>query len=140
MILVEGKGARRTATIWIGPERSAAFFQSYCICARRSQHGEARRSASSRFSGRNQAVSQAFLHAVDFNRRARTCCAVCSLPEDRVALKDCRTANCRGWRASSSASMAELSAWAHLRSGGRQKSSIADELIAFGNRTIGRRR
>jgi hypothetical protein len=30
--------------------------------------------------------------------------------------------------------MAQLSAWAHLRSGGRQKSSIADELIAFGNR------
>jgi|GEM_PF-2436070 len=30
--------------------------------------------------------------------------------------------------------MAELSAWAHLRSGGRQKSAIADELIAFGNR------
>jgi hypothetical protein len=27
-----------------------------------------------------------------------------------------------------------LSAWAHLRSGGRQKSSIADDLIAFGNR------
>jgi hypothetical protein len=31
-------------------------------------------------------------------------------------------------------SMAQLSAWAQLRSGGRQKSSIADELIAFGNR------
>lgn len=31
-------------------------------------------------------------------------------------------------------SMAELSAWAHLRSGGGQKSVIADDLIAFGNR------
>jgi uncharacterized protein (DUF2252 family) len=80
---------------------------------------------------RNQAVSQAFLHAVEFNQRAYVLRSL-QPSEDRVALKD--------WNGKLPRlegvvnSMAELSAWAHLRSGGRQKSSIADELIAFGNR------
>ena len=80
---------------------------------------------------RNQAVSQAFLHAVDFNQRSYVLRSL-QPSEDRVALSD--------WDGKLSRleavinSMAELSAWAHLRSGGRQKSSIADDLIAFGNR------
>jgi uncharacterized protein (DUF2252 family) len=80
---------------------------------------------------RNQAVSQAFLHAVQFNRRSYVLRSL-QPSEDRVALSD--------WDGKLPRlegvvnSMAELSAWAHLRSGGRQKSSIADELIAYGNR------
>lgn len=81
---------------------------------------------------RNQAVSQAFLHAVDFNERSYVLRSL-QPSEDRVALKDWdgKLPRLEGVVVS----MAELSAWAHLRSGGRQKSSIADELIAFGNRT-----
>ncbi|WP_025599894.1 DUF2252 domain-containing protein [Burkholderia sp. WSM2230] len=81
---------------------------------------------------RNQAVSQAFLHAVDFNERSYVLRSL-QPSEDRVALRD--------WNGKLPrlegvvGSMAELSAWAHLRSGGRQKSSIADDMIAFGNRT-----
>ena len=81
---------------------------------------------------RNQAVSQAFLHAVEFNQRPYVLRGL-QPSEDRVALS--------AWDGKLPRleavvnSMAELSAWAHLRSGGRQGSSIADELIAFGSRT-----
>ena len=80
---------------------------------------------------RNQAVSQAFLHAVEFHQRSYVLRSL-QPSEDRVALS--------GWDGKLPRleevinSMAELSAWAHLRSGGRQGSSIADELIAFGAR------
>jgi uncharacterized protein (DUF2252 family) len=80
---------------------------------------------------RNQAVSQAFLHAVDFNARSYVLRSL-QPSEDRVALSDWNGKLPRLEAVINS--MAELSAWAHLRSGGRQKSSIADELIAFGNR------
>lgn len=80
---------------------------------------------------RNQAVSQAFLHAVEFNQRSYVLRSL-QPSEDRVALSD--------WDGKLPRledvinSMAELSAWAHLRSGGREHSSIADDLIAFGKR------
>ena len=80
---------------------------------------------------RNQAVSQAFLHAVEFNQRSYVLRGL-QPSEDRVALSDWDGKLPRLEEVVSS--MAELSAWAHLRSGGRQNSSIADELIAFGNR------
>ncbi|RAS25873.1 DUF2252 domain-containing protein [Paraburkholderia bryophila] len=80
---------------------------------------------------RNQAVSQAFLHAVDFNQRSYVLRSL-QPSEDRVALSDWDGKLPRLEEVVNS--MAQLSAWAHLRSGGRQHSSIADELIAFGNR------
>jgi uncharacterized protein (DUF2252 family) len=80
---------------------------------------------------RNQAVSQAFLHAVEFNQRSYVLRSL-QPSEDRVALSDWNGKLPRLEEVVNS--MAELSAWAQLRSGGRQKSSIADELIAFGNR------
>jgi uncharacterized protein (DUF2252 family) len=80
---------------------------------------------------RNQAVSQAFLHAVDFNQRSYVLRSL-QPSEDRVALSDWDGKLPRLEEVVNS--MAELSAWGQLRSGGRQKSSIADELIAFGNR------
>jgi uncharacterized protein (DUF2252 family) len=80
---------------------------------------------------RNQAVSQAFLHAVDFNQRSYVLRSL-QPSEDRVALSDWDGKLPRLEAVVNS--MAELSAWGQLRSGGRQKSSIADELIAFGNR------
>ncbi|WP_094782009.1 DUF2252 domain-containing protein [Paraburkholderia ribeironis] len=80
---------------------------------------------------RNQAVSQAFLHAVDFNQRSYVLRGL-QPSEDRVALSDWNGKLPRLEEVVNS--MAELSAWAHLRSSGRQQSSIADDLIAFGNR------
>lgn len=80
---------------------------------------------------RNQAVSQAFLHAVEFNQRSYVLRSL-QPSEDRVALNDWNGKLPRLEEVVNS--MAELSAWAHLRSGGRQGSSIADELIAFGGR------
>ncbi|MFM0643956.1 DUF2252 domain-containing protein [Paraburkholderia bryophila] len=80
---------------------------------------------------RNQAVSQAFLHAVDFNQRSYVLRSL-QPSEDRVALSDWNGKLPRLEEVINS--MAQLSAWAHLRSGGRQHSSIADELIAFGHR------
>jgi uncharacterized protein (DUF2252 family) len=80
---------------------------------------------------RNQAVSQAFLHAVDFNQRSYVLRSL-QPSEDRVALINWNGKLPRLEQVVNS--MAELSAWAHLRSGGRQRSAIADELIAFGNR------
>ncbi|MFM0503803.1 DUF2252 domain-containing protein [Paraburkholderia caffeinilytica] len=80
---------------------------------------------------RNQAVSQAFLHAVDFNQCSYVLRSL-QPSEDRVALSDWDGDLPRLEEVVNS--MAQLSAWAQLRSSGRQKSSIADELIAFGNR------
>lgn len=80
---------------------------------------------------RNQVVSQAFLHAVEFNERSYVLRSL-QPSEDRVALIDWNGKLPRLEQVVNS--MAELSAWAHLRSGGRQCSAIADELIAFGNR------
>ncbi|MGF6810614.1 uncharacterized protein (DUF2252 family) [Paraburkholderia sp. Clong3] len=80
---------------------------------------------------RNQAVSQAFLHAVEFNQRSYVLRSL-QPSEDRVALADWDGKLPRLEAVINS--MAELSAWAHLRSGGRQKSAIADDLIAFGSR------
>ena len=80
---------------------------------------------------RNQAVSQAFLHAVEFNERSYVLRSL-QPSEDRVALIDWDGKLPRLEAVINS--MAELSAWAHLRSGGRQNSAIADDLIAFGSR------
>ncbi|MBN3766285.1 DUF2252 domain-containing protein [Burkholderia sp. Ac-20365] len=81
---------------------------------------------------RNQVVSQAFLHAVDFEKRPFVLRGL-QPSEDRVALEN--------WNGklprleSVVRNMAELIAWAHFRSSGRQKSAIADDLIAFGEDT-----
>src|SRR5471032_245178 len=80
---------------------------------------------------RNQAVSQAFLHAVEFNQRSYVLRSL-QPSEDRVALSDWDGKLPRLEEVVNS--MAQLSAWAQLRSGGRQGSAIADELIAFGSR------
>jgi uncharacterized protein (DUF2252 family) len=80
---------------------------------------------------RAQAVSQAFLHAVQFQGKSYVLRGL-QPSEDRVALAS--------WNGKLSRlesvvnNMAELSAWAQLRSGGRQGSAIADDLIAFGSR------
>jgi uncharacterized protein (DUF2252 family) len=80
---------------------------------------------------RAQVVSQAFLHAVQMDGKAYVLRGL-QPSEDRVAL-----ANWNGKLSRLESvvnNMAELSAWSQLRSGGRQGSAIADELIAFGNR------
>ncbi|WP_109476406.1 DUF2252 domain-containing protein [Paraburkholderia sp. C35] len=78
---------------------------------------------------RNQVVSQAFLHAVEFDQQPFVLRGL-QPSEDRVALEN--------WDGklprleSVVRNMAELVAWAHFRSSGRQTSAIADDLIAFG--------
>lgn len=83
---------------------------------------------------RMQAIAMAFLQAEDF---AGASYIVRGLQpsEDRV--------NLGGWKDGKGklrrleeviVSMGKLTAWAHLRSGGRDGSAIADELIAFGQR------
>ncbi|SDI41715.1 DUF2252 domain-containing protein [Paraburkholderia phenazinium] len=80
---------------------------------------------------RSQAVSQAFLHAVEFRQRPYVLRSL-QPTEDRVALSDWDGKLPRLEAVVNT--MAQLSAWAQLRSGGRQGSAIADELIAFGCR------
>jgi uncharacterized protein (DUF2252 family) len=80
---------------------------------------------------RAQAVSQAFLHAVAFKKRPYVLRSL-QPSEDRVDFTK--------WNGKLAqletviVNMAQLSAWAQLRSGGRQGSAIADDLIAFGAR------
>ncbi len=80
---------------------------------------------------RMQAMSQAFLHAVEYQKRPYVLRSL-QPSEDRVALA--------GWNGKLPRleavvdSMAQLCAWAQLRSGGRQGSATADDLIAFGSR------
>jgi uncharacterized protein (DUF2252 family) len=80
---------------------------------------------------RSQAVSQAFLHAVEFRQRPYVLRSL-QPTEDRVALSDWDGKLPRLEAVVNN--MAELSAWAQLRSSGRQGSAIADDLIAFGCR------
>ena len=80
---------------------------------------------------RSQAVSQALLHAVAFNQQPYVLRSL-QPSEDRVALSDWDGKLPRLEAVVNN--MAQLSAWAQLRSGGRQGSAIADELIAFGSR------
>jgi uncharacterized protein (DUF2252 family) len=79
---------------------------------------------------RDQVVSQAFLHAVDYEAQPYVLRGL-QPSEDRVAL-----ANWNGKLPRLEGvvrNMAELVAWSHFRSGGRQGSAIADDLIAFGD-------
>jgi uncharacterized protein (DUF2252 family) len=80
---------------------------------------------------RAQAVSQAFLHAVSFNNGSYVLRSL-QPSEDRVNLSKWNGKLPRLETVINN--MAQLSAWAQLRSGGRQGSAIADTLIAFGDR------
>ncbi|WGS53830.1 DUF2252 domain-containing protein [Paraburkholderia sp. D15] len=129
VMLVEGKGSPDGNFLIDLKEALPSSVTPHVRTPQPTWHSEAQRVVD--VQRRNQAVSQAFLHAVDFNQRSYVLRSL-QPSEDRVALSD--------WNGDLPRleavinSMAELSAWAHLRSGGRQHSSIADELIAFGNR------
>lgn len=81
---------------------------------------------------RMQAMSMAFLHAVEFNGQSYVLRGL-QPSEDRVALE--------AWQGKLRrleallTTMGQLTAWAQLRSGGRDGSAIADELIDFGRRS-----
>ncbi|HEY6896319.1 MAG TPA: DUF2252 domain-containing protein [Rhodocyclaceae bacterium] len=81
---------------------------------------------------RMQAVSMAFLNAVEINGKSFVLRGL-QPSEDRVALE--------AWKGklrrleSVLTTMGQLTAWAQLRSGGRDGSAIADELIDFGRRS-----
>jgi uncharacterized protein (DUF2252 family) len=129
VILVEGKGSPDGNYLIDLKEALPSSVSAHVSAAQPKWQTEAQRVVE--VQRRNQAVSQAFLHAVDFKDRSYVLRSL-QPSEDRVALA--------AWDGKLPRleavinSMAELSAWAHLRSGGRQKSAIADDLIAFGNR------
>ena len=85
---------------------------------------------------RMQAISMAFLHAV---RIGPTSYVLRGLQprEDRVALTSSRDAMPR--LVNLLTAMAQCTAWAQLRSSGRQGSAVADALIDFGSRDKWRR-
>lgn len=81
---------------------------------------------------RLQAVPMAFLHAVAIDGRSFILRGL-QPSEDRVALGDWNGKLRRLQEVL--ATMGQVTAWAHLRSGGRGGSAIADELVDFGRRT-----
>ncbi|MFM0738106.1 DUF2252 domain-containing protein [Paraburkholderia xenovorans] len=129
VILVEGKGSPDGNFLIDLKEALPSSVVPHVKTSQPKWHTEAQRVVE--IQRRNQAVSQAFLRAVDFNQRSYVLRSL-QPSEDRVALADWDGKLPRLEEVVNS--MAQLSAWAHLRSGGRQKSSIADELIAFGQR------
>ncbi|MPW08014.1 DUF2252 domain-containing protein [Paraburkholderia sp. CNPSo 3155] len=129
VILVEGKGSPDGNYLIDLKQALSSSVSAHVTATQPQWHTEAQRVVE--VQRRNQAVSQAFLHAVEFNQRSYVLRSL-QPSEDRVALADWDGKLPR--LAAVINSMAELSAWAHLRSGGRQKSAIADDLIAFGSR------
>ncbi|MBB5470856.1 uncharacterized protein (DUF2252 family) [Paraburkholderia sp. CI2] len=129
VILVEGKGSPDGNYLIDLKEALPSSVSAHVTATQPKWQTEAQRVVE--VQRRNQAVSQAFLHAVEFNQRSYVLRSL-QPSEDRVALADWDGKLPRLEAVINS--MAELSAWAHLRSGGRQKSAIADDLIAFGSR------
>ncbi|MGF6837216.1 uncharacterized protein (DUF2252 family) [Paraburkholderia youngii] len=129
VILVEGKGSPDGNYLIDLKEALSSSVSAHVSATQPKWQTEAQRVVE--VQRRNQAVSQAFLHAVEFNQRSYVLRGL-QPSEDRVALADWDGKLPRLEAVINS--MAELSAWAHLRSGGRQKSAIADDLIAFGSR------
>ncbi|MEX3810335.1 DUF2252 domain-containing protein [Paraburkholderia sp. BR13439] len=129
VILVEGKGSSDGNYLIDLKEALSSSVSAHVSATQPKWQTEAQRVVE--VQRRNQAVSQAFLHAVEFNQRSYVLRGL-QPSEDRVALADWDGKLPRLEAVINS--MAELSAWAHLRSGGRQKSAIADDLIAYGSR------
>ncbi|WP_368622062.1 DUF2252 domain-containing protein [Paraburkholderia sp. BR13444] len=129
VILVEGKGSPDGNYLIDLKEALSSSVSAHVSATQPNWQIEAQRVVE--VQRRNQAVSQAFLHAVEFNQRSYVLRGL-QPSEDRVALADWDGKLPRLEAVINS--MAELSAWAHLRSGGRQKSAIADDLIAYGSR------
>ncbi|MGF6484648.1 DUF2252 domain-containing protein [Paraburkholderia sp. JPY419] len=129
VILVEGKGSPDGNYLIDLKEALSSSVSAHVSATQPKWQTEAQRVVE--VQRRNQAVSQAFLHAVEFNQRSYVLRGL-QPSEDRVALADWDGKLPRLEAVINS--MAELSAWAHLRSGGRQKSAIADDLIAYGSR------
>ena len=80
---------------------------------------------------RMQAVTMAFLHAVSFQQRPYVLRAL-QPSEDRVRLQGPH--HTAEQRQGFIAALGQLTAWAQLRSAGRDGSACADELIDFGRR------
>jgi uncharacterized protein (DUF2252 family) len=129
VILVEGKGSPDGNYLI---DLKEALPSSLASCLKTSQpHWDTEAQRIVEIQQRAQAVSQAFLHAVLFEGRPYVLRSL-QPSDDRVALDN--------WNGKLPRletvidNMAQLSAWSQLRSGGRQGSAIADDLIAFGGR------
>jgi uncharacterized protein (DUF2252 family) len=129
VILVEGKGSPDGNYLLDLKETLPSSVVSHVAMPQPRWNNEAQRVVA--IQQRAQAVSQAFLHAVEFNAKPYVLRGL-QPSEDRVALK--------AWNGKLPRleavvnNMATLSAWSQLRSGGRQGSASADQLIEFGGR------
>ncbi|MEA3120288.1 MAG: hypothetical protein QOI13_3558 [Paraburkholderia sp.] len=129
VILVEGKGSPDGNYLLDLKEALPSSVVSHVNVSQPRWNSEGERVVA--IQQRAQAVSQAFLQAVSFKNRSYVLRSL-QPAEDRVDLSN--------WNGKLSRlemvidNMAQLSAWAQLRSSGRQGSATADELIAFGDR------
>lgn len=129
VILVEGKGSPDRNYLLDLKEAQASSLLPWLDNNQPRWESEAHRVVT--LQHRAQAVSAAFLNPVSLNRKPFILRAL-QPAEDRVALE--------GWRGKLPrlellmTNMAELTAWAQLRSSGRQGAALADELVEFGGK------
>jgi uncharacterized protein (DUF2252 family) len=135
VILVEGKGSPDGNYLLDLKQALPSCLQPHLSIAQPSWTNEAARVVG--VQRRVQAVSMAFLHAVELDGRPHVLRGL-QPSEDRVAL-DAWNGKLRRLEAVM-AVMGQVVAWGQLRSGGRNGSAIADELIAFGQEPSWRRR
>lgn len=126
IIVVEGKGGTDGNYLLDLKQALPTSLASHLALAQPKWGSEARRIVALQY--RMQAVSMAFLHALDDGRRSYVLRAL--LPsEDRVTLD--RTASSIDSLAAVMSTMGAIAASAHLRGSGRQGSASADELVAY---------
>lgn len=128
VILVEGHGSPDTNYLFDLKQAIPSALQPYLINKQPAWESEAHRIT--RIQHWAQAISPAFLDAVTFQKQSFVIKGL-QPSQDRLALE--------GWKGKPKrleqviSNMGELTAWSHLRSGGRSGSSITDEWIAFGS-------
>jgi uncharacterized protein (DUF2252 family) len=126
-ILVEGKGSPDRNYIIDLKEERVSSLQSYLKVPQPSWSSQAERAVAIQM--RYQGTPPALLATVNMGNKTYIVRELQSL-QDRVNLADWKGK--LGRAAKVITTMAEVVAWGQLRSGGRQGSAIADELIAFG--------
>ena len=130
VVLVEGRGSPdRNALLDIKEARPSAL-EPYVPTQQPKWRTPADRVVAAQ--ERSQAASPALLQAVEFGGRSYVMRSLQPI-EDRLDLKASRPGV--GKLRTAVETMARVTAWAHLRAGGRQGAAVADDLIAFGNDT-----
>ena len=128
VLLVEGKGSADGNYLLDLKEARPSVLVPYVKARQPNWKSEADRVVS--IQRRMQAVSPAFLHGVAMNGKPFVLRGL-QPSEDRLNLADTKGRQVKVQPIV--AAMGKIVAWGQLRSGGRQGSAIADELIAFGH-------